>query len=238
MEKWQRMTSLVPRMNLSLAGVLNRYDDVAPFLHSVRVASDAHRNLVGFVPKGVFEEFARRNDLLVLVIATRDKNLEYVGHLLFARRHPRAKVLQLLVLPEYRGQKCGRLLCDRLVELLTLEGFTSIYARVGEDMRDANHAWQAMGFRVQRTELGGATTGRTIVVRVRELAGPQLFPTDTVDQADPFELARRLSTEAPLFLVDLNVLFDLSPHRARHEDALTSFKQNERTCASWQSVTR
>ena len=91
-------------------------------------------------------------------------------------------------------------------------------------MRNANEVWQAMGFRLQRIELGGLTTRRTIVVRVRELEGPQLFPTQKVDQADPLGLSRSLSTEIPLFLLDLNVLFDLSPQRARHEDALTLFQ--------------
>jgi GNAT superfamily N-acetyltransferase len=210
-------------MDLNLLRVLNRYDEAAPFLNAVSTASDAHRNSLGFVPRGVFEEFARRNDLLVLVIRKTDGVDEYAGHLLFTRRYPRANVLQLLVLPEYRRKKYGRLLCSRLVELLTHDGFTSIYARVGEDMHNANEAWQAMGFRVQRVEPGGVTTGRTIVVRVRALASPQLFPTHTVDQADPLGLARTLSTETPLFLIDLNVLFDLSPLRGRHEEALTLF---------------
>lgn len=212
------------RMDMSLVRVLNRYEEVAPFLHAISVASDAHRNLLGFVPRGVFEELARQNDLLVLATHIGENKLAYVGHLLFTRRYPRAKVLQQLVLPECRGQKFGRVLCDRLVELLTHDGFTSIYARVGEDMRDANEAWQAMGFRVQRTEPGGVTTGRTIVVRVRELASPQLFPTHIVDQADPLGLSRGLSTEAPLFLIDLNVLFDLSPHRGRHGEAVLLFQ--------------
>lgn len=194
-----------------------------PFLQAVSAASDAHRNLLGFVPRGAFEELARRNDLLVLTLRRADSNTEYVGHLLFGRTYPRAKVLQLLVLPGYRGKNYGRLLCNRLVELLTHDGFTSIYAPVGEDMREANEAWQAMGFRVQRTEPGGITTGRTIVVRVRELASPQLFPSHAVDHADPLGLARNLSIETPLFLIDLNVLFDLSPHRGRHEEALTLF---------------
>jgi len=108
--------------------------------------------------------------------------------------------------------------------MLTREGFTSIYARVGEDMSEANECWRSLGFRVQRTEPGGVTTGRTIVVRVRELESPQLFPTCTIDQADPLGIAYTPTTEVPLFLIDLNVLFDLSPQRKRHEDAVVLFK--------------
>lgn len=208
---------------LGLVRVLNLYSDVVPFIETVCAASDANRDSLGFVRRGVFEEFARRDDLFVAA-RVKQGTLEYVGHLLFQRRHPRATVLQLFVKPEYRGQKYGRLLCNRLVELLTYEGFTSIYARVGEDMHAANDAWQAMGFRVQRTEPGGVTTGRTIVVRARELESPQLFATYKVDQSDPLGLTRSLSSEAPLFLVDLNVLFDLSPRRARHNDAVALFQ--------------
>ena len=203
--------------------VVGHHEEVAPFLKEVVAASDANRDLLGFVHRGVFEEFARKNDLFVLTIGVGGKRT-YAGHLLFERRYPRAKVLQLFVLDKYRGKKFGRLLNDRLVELLTRDGFTSISARVGEDMQVANEAWQAMGFRVQRTELGGNTTGRTIVVRVRELEGPQLFPAHRVDSGDPFGVSRSLSADAPLFLIDLNVIYDLSPSRPRHDDIVALFQ--------------
>jgi GNAT superfamily N-acetyltransferase/predicted nucleic acid-binding protein len=213
----------VSRTDLTHVRVLDRYDEVADFLPAICEASDTHRDALGFVPRSVFQEFARQHEIFVLTVENEGK-LVYAGHLLFVRRYPRAKVLQLLVLRDYRRQKYGRLLCERLVERLTREGFTSIYARVGEDMRAANEAWQAMGFRVQRTEPGGVTTKRTIVVRVRELDSPQLFPTQRANQGDPLGLFRTLSTETPLFLLDLNVLFDLSPRRARHNEALTLFQ--------------
>ena len=213
----------VPPADLRSLRVLDRYHEVIAFLPKVIEASDAHRNLLGFIPRSVFQEFARQHEIFVLA-CEQDETPFYVGHLLFARRYPKAKVLQLFVCQEYRGQKYSRLLCDHLVGRLTREGFTSIYARVGEDMRIANEAWQAMGFRVQRTEHGGVTTKRTIVVRVKELDSPQLFPTQKVHHSGPIGLLRSISTETPLFLLDLNVLFDLSPRRARHEEALSVFQ--------------
>jgi GNAT superfamily N-acetyltransferase len=213
----------VQSQNLSRFRVLDRYADVSPFLPDIVKASDSNRDYLGFVPRSVFDELARQHEIFALVneVAGEDR---YVGHLLFQRRYPKASVMQLFILEQYRQRGFASLLCDQLIERLTREGFTSIYARVGEDMRAANEAWQAMGFRVQRTELGGATTKRMIVVRVRELDSPQLFVTQKIDQADPLGLTNRLSTETPLFLLDLNVLFDLSPRRARHEDALTVFQ--------------
>lgn len=203
--------------------ILDRYRDVAPYISAVSDASDAHRELLGFFPRGVFDEFARRDDLFVLICEGRSGH-EYAGHLMLDRRFPRATIRQIYVTPECRGQKGARLLIDHLVGILTREGFTSIYARVGEDMSDANERWRSLGFRVQRTEPGGATTGRTIVVRVRELESPQLFPTRAIDQSDPLGIASAPSVELPLFLVDLNVLFDLSPRRKRHEEAIALFK--------------
>lgn len=146
----------MPPKDLTLTRVLNRYDEIAPFIQSVSAASDANRDLLGFVRRGVFEELARRNDLFVLTII-REGTFQYAGHLLFARRYPRATVLQLFILPEYRGQKYGRLLCDRLVELLTRDGFSSIYARVGEDMCAANEAWQAATPESSRQKRWGST---------------------------------------------------------------------------------
>src|SRR5580698_9766161 len=191
--------------------------DVAPFVQAASDASDANRDLLGFLPKGLFDEFARRNDLFVIVVPDGGSS-KYAGHLLFERRFPKAKVLQIFIAVDCRGRKFARRLSDHLVSLLTREGFTSIYARVGEDMSEANECWGSLGFRVQRTEPGGITTGRTIVVRVRELDSPQLFPTRSIDQADPLGLSQTPTTEVPIFLIDLNVLFDLSPQRKRHDD--------------------
>jgi hypothetical protein len=203
--------------------ILDRYMDVAPFVQAASDASDANRDLLGFLPKGLFDEFARRNDLFVLVVPDGGSS-KYAGHLLFERRFPRPKVLQIFIAVDCRGRKFARRLSDHLVSLLTREGFTSIYARVGEDMSEANECWGSLGFRVQRTEPGGITTGRTIVVRVRELDSPQLFPTRSIDQADPLGLSQTPTTEVPIFLIDLNVLFDLSPQRKRHDDAVALFK--------------
>jgi GNAT superfamily N-acetyltransferase len=211
------------RLNTDRFQILDRYERVAPFIQAANDASDNNRDFLGFLPRSLFDEYARRNDLFVLA-AMDGADLKYAGHLLFDRKHPRTKVLQLFIASEYRGCKCARLLVEHLVKMLTREGFTSIYARVGEDMSEANERWGALGFRVQRTEPGGVTTGRMIVVRVRELESPQLFPTRVMDPADPLGIIRTPTTEVPLFLIDLNVLFDLSPQRKRHEEAILLFK--------------
>ena len=116
------------RLNSDRFQVLDRYERVAPFIQAASEASDDNRDLLGFLPRGLFDEYARRNDLFVLA-AMDGADFKYAGHLLFDRKHPRAKIL----------------------------------------------------------------------------------PTRVIDPADPLGIIRTPTTEVPLFLIDLNVLFDLSP---------------------------
>jgi GNAT superfamily N-acetyltransferase len=208
--------------DIEIPTVVECYEDVAPLVAGIVEASDANCDSLGFYPRSVFDNFARRGGLLVLLIAD-GLERDFAGHLLFQRQFPRASILQLYINPEYRGRGYARILCNRLVEILTSEGFLSIYARVAEDLTAANIRWEGLGFLVQRVEPGGATTGRTIVVRVRELPSPQLFPSRDLDPGNPLGL-KSPSTEIPLFLIDLNVLFDLGPRRQRNEEAVALFK--------------
>jgi GNAT superfamily N-acetyltransferase len=202
--------------------VIDRYSEVTAHIANITAASDANRDSLGFYPRSVFEDFARRGGLFVL-LTSRESGECFAGHLLFQRQFPRASILQLYVAPEYRGLGYARVLCDRLAEDLTSEEFLSIYAGVAEDLTEANLRWESLGFPVQRIRPGGVTTGRTIVVRVRELPSPQLFPPRDFDPANPLGL-KAPSTEIPLFLIDLNVLFDLGPRRQRNDEAIALFK--------------
>lgn len=208
--------------NLDTPTVVERYEEVSPHLANIAAASDANRDSLGFFPRSVFEDFARRGGLFALLTSSASGRT-CAGHLLFQRQFPRASILQLYIAPECRGRGYSRILSDRLAEVLTSEGFLSIYAGVAEDLAEANTRWEALGFPVQRVRPGGATTGRTIVVRVRELPSPQLFPPRDLNPANPLGL-KSPSTEIPLFLIDLNVLFDLGPRRQRNDEAIALFK--------------
>lgn len=203
--------------------VLDRYDEVAPFLPAVVQAADAHRNALGFFAASVFEDFARRDRLFVIVRKTGTER-NYVGHLLFRPQFPRAHVMQMLVLQEFRRHGLAAKLIDHFKAQLTQQGFISIYARVAEDLSDSNMFWQRQGFYVQRIEKGGNTRNRQILVRCHELASPQLFPTSGIDASNPLGLVNSTADTLPLFLLDLNVLFDVAPRRLRHEDAALLFQ--------------
>lgn len=203
--------------------VLEGSSNLMPFLDDVREAADAHRNSLGFLPRSVFEEFARRDNLYVLT-QKHSEGLRYAGHLLFERRFPRAHVVQMFISPEYRRCGLATKLINHLRASLTKDGFTSIYARVAEDLSDANAFWNRQQFYVQRIAKGGASRNRQILVRCHELASAQLFPTSGINAHNPLGLATASSNIIPLFLLDLNVLFDLAPRRLRRDEAASLFQ--------------
>lgn len=203
--------------------IVEGYERTAPFLDELQEAADQHRTALGFFARSVYEELARGG---YLYIATNRKarQSQYAGHLLFSCHFPRAHVLQLFTRQQYRRQRVGARLLLRLKDTLTRQGFISIYARVAEDLLDANAFWQRHEFYVQRVEEGGTSRNRKIIVRSHELPSPQLFPVSGISSANPLELSISASSEIPLFLLDLNVLFDVMPRRLRHDEAARLFK--------------
>lgn len=203
--------------------ILSSRADVQPFVTAASRCADAHRNALGFLPTQVFKEFAHKECLLVAVAGI-GAQAEYAGHLLFDCRFPKGHVLQMLTNPSHRRQGVARMLLDQLKSMLTAQGFIAIQARVAEDLQDSNQFWANQGFYIQAQKRGGSTRNRTILVRSHELATPQLFPASGLDTANPLGLDIQSPEARPLFLLDLNVLFDLGPRRARNEDAVNLFK--------------
>lgn len=205
--------------NKSEFAILEKYSETERWLDRVAEESDSHRNEFGFVRHSIFREYARSESLYVLVKRSESGD-EYLGHLLFDAKHPRAKVLQIYTLNSSRGQGNASFLVDHLKKALTRHNFTSIYARVAEDLSVSNSFWESQGFYVQSIAVGGKTTGRKILVRCFQLDTPQLFTLADLDINNPLGLISQPLDELPLFLVDMNVLFDLQPRRPRRSDAL------------------
>jgi N-acetylglutamate synthase-like GNAT family acetyltransferase len=127
------------------------------------------------------------------------------------------------VAPDERRHGIAQRLLNRLKEHLVELHFISVYAGVAEELQDANAFWERNGFYVQRTRPGGKTRNRTILMRSHELSSPQLFERSGISSGNPFGLETELQGEKPIYLLDLNVLFDLGPRRPRNEFALDVF---------------
>lgn len=203
--------------------ILERHREVAAFLPDVVAAADSDKNALGFFPAPVIAEFARKEQLLVAVTAM-SSGATYAGHLLYDARLPRATVLQMFVANSFRQRGIATAMLQRLKEHLTERTFASVYASVAEDLIQANAFWQQQGFYVQRIRSGGRTRRRTILVRCHELESPQLFAKSGISAANPLGLNVDLEVQKSIYLLDLNVLFDLGPRRERNEATLDLFR--------------
>jgi GNAT superfamily N-acetyltransferase len=202
--------------------ILTRYPEVAPFVEATINAADSDKEALGFYAASVYQEFARKEQLFVAVEV--GERCEYAGHLFFNARYPTAHVRQIFVVERHRGHGLGALLLDELKMHLTELQFISIRARVREDLRGANAFWEGQRFYTQRLAPGGSARKKQIVERSHELSTPQLFASSGINQANPFGLRFASPSETPLYLLDLNVLFDLGRRRHRHEDVVAVFR--------------
>lgn len=109
---------------------------------------------------------------------------------------------------------------------LQQDGYLSIKAGVAEDLIEANEFWERQHFYVSRRKDGGQTTGRKLLVRIHELDTPQLFARSglAVLGNDSLGLKALASESPPMYLVDLNILFDIVKRRPQHDAAASLFR--------------
>ncbi|MDP3652908.1 MAG: GNAT family N-acetyltransferase [Rhodoferax sp.] len=203
--------------------VLKNYQEIAPFVEQVVSSADQNKNSLGFFAASVFQEFARSEQMHVLV----EKSFEetrYAGHLMFKCSRGKASVLQMFVAPLFRRCGAAKILLDGLKSHLTDHGLIFISARVAEDLIDANAFWESQSFYVQRVAQGGAVRKRQILVRCHELESPQLFASSGLSSTNPLGLDVTTKPDIPLYLLDMNVLFDLGPRRLRNAEAIDLFR--------------
>jgi GNAT superfamily N-acetyltransferase len=192
--------------------ILTLSSEVTPFVSEVRQNADLEKDALGFLPAGVYDDAAKRDNLLVAVCGEK-----FAGHLLFGGRFPHARIFQLFVAPNFRSSGIGGRLVGRLVEVMEGYSFLSISARVAADL-DANEFWSRMGFAIAGIKPGGPTRNRVINLRVKQLDTPDLFKLRPVATGG-LGLVDRLATRQPVYVIDLNVFWDAVKQRARSEYA-------------------
>lgn len=176
---------------------------------------DSERDVLGFLPRSVYSEAAAQGKLYVATVDVAGEEY-YAGHLLYGGRFPHLRVFQLYALPQFRGRHIGRQLIDALISDAESQYYITISARVAADL-PANEFWERVGFKTIRTVAGGATTGRQINVRKRELDSPTLFSIPEMKRVTA--LPRHGRNERPVFALDVNVFLDVIKDRPRAEYA-------------------
>lgn len=189
--------------------------DVHRYSNLVQQQGDSERDVLGFLPRSAYSEAAAQGKLYVATAEVAGGE-HYAGHLLYGGRFPHLRVFQLYTLPQFRGRHIGRQLIDAFVSDAESQYYITISARVAADLA-ANEFWERMGFKTIRTVAGGATTGRRINVRKRELDTPTLFSIPEMKRV--VDLPRHGRSERPIFALDVNVFLDVIKDRPRAEYA-------------------
>ncbi|MGA2511625.1 MAG: GNAT family N-acetyltransferase [Candidatus Acidiferrales bacterium] len=192
-------------------------DQVIPYAQEVRASADQEKDALGFLPAPVYDDAAKRGNLYVAV-ANVSAQSELAGHLLFGGQFPHCRVFQTLVLRRYRRHGIGTLLVRQLISDLEARGYLSICANVADDLK-ANDFWSNLGFRKVREKPGGASKGRRINVRIRELDTPTLFAPTPKTRLAELGLVERITAGPAIYAIDLNVFWDVVGHRPRAASA-------------------
>lgn len=187
--------------------------DVYPFADAIRANADKNKESLGFYPSQVYQQAVQDGNIFVAVDASTGSP-KYAGHLWFGARYPQFRIHQLTVVSQFQGCGIGRLLIESLVRFAEDQQFLTISARVADDLK-ANGFWNRLGFETLRREAGGSARKRNINVRIRHLDTPTLFERRTRVSSLPIE--SHLSNNAPVYAIDLNVLFDVVKKRTRAE---------------------
>jgi ribosomal protein S18 acetylase RimI-like enzyme len=206
---------------------------VEPYLNDVRAAADTARASFGFLPHSAYDEFAYQNRMIVAVEAESQK---LVGYVLYGGAIPQGRIFQTWCAPGIRGEGVGRQLVEEVVKRLEKLQYLSIRADVAQDLVEASNFYASLGFEAVRTR-PGRTRGRVICVRVRELATFSLLDiAESSEGGFTFPISLPAATKAPLYVIDLNVLFDVARQRSRASSSgkvmAAAFENNVRLAVS------
>ena len=201
---------------------LHKRKDILPYVETLRSEADTEKKALGFLAASAYESAAHSEKILV---ATLKDSGEYAGHVFYGGVFPYARIFQTLVKKKFRKHGLAASMIEKLVDQLEKQSFSAISAKVATDLRVANKVYDSLGFKTVRTIKGGATTGRILNLRCRELNTPSLFKWDnTAIVLDHLALPIRSSNHSPQYLIDLNVVFDSVKKRAKAQAANILFK--------------
>jgi GNAT superfamily N-acetyltransferase len=187
-------------------------------LAEIRVLADLEKEALGFIPEGAYRDAILQRRLVAMMSRREDAN-SVAGFILFGGVFPHARIQQLVVAEEHRKAGIASALVSDLIAHLEARGFLTVSAAVASDLDGAQAFYERKGFIARQTRPGGVARGRMIVLRVRDLDTASLFSLygggSGQGQAADLGLRQRSASVAPLYAIDLNVLFDLLRSRER-----------------------
>jgi len=178
----------------------------------IQALADGEKEAVGFLPKAAYDEAVSRGRLIAMLDSSTDPPT-LAGFVLFSGVYPNARVQQVVTAAAHRRRGVASGLIRELVARLEARQYLRVTAAVADDLPIAQAFYEGKGFRTALERAGGATRGRGIVVRALDLANEHLLsvlepPPVAAPGAIDLGLRARSAGAAPLYAMDLNLLFD------------------------------
>jgi ribosomal protein S18 acetylase RimI-like enzyme/predicted nucleic acid-binding protein len=197
-------------------------DDVATLLSllpAIRALADSEKEALGFLPEAAYREAIEKRRLIAMCTPG-PTGPEIAGFVLFSGVFPNARIQQIAVSSQHRRTGVASALINRIVSNLESRGYLTITAAVASDLTAAQAFYQRNGFSARRSEPGGQARNRTIILRARDLETASLFsllePSAAIARsAVDLGLRLRSARQAPLYAIDLNVMFDVIKNKSR-----------------------
>jgi ribosomal protein S18 acetylase RimI-like enzyme len=193
--------------------VIEKPHDLIGHLGSLVAIADNYKNEIGFWPRSSLEDAIWRGRL-ICAVADRDGSEIVVGFVVFGGVFPNGRIQAIAVNPAYLRQGVAQFLIDYVIAKLEAEGYLSVLAKPALDLSIAQKFYEKNCFLKVRTQSGGMARKREIVVRERILNGPNLLSEVSHRQNVP--LLPRTNAHSNLWVIDINVLFDLLKQRRLH----------------------
>jgi GNAT superfamily N-acetyltransferase/predicted nucleic acid-binding protein len=193
-------------------------------LPKIQQLADSEKEALGFLPSSAFGEAMGRGRLVAAIAKNGDVRT-FAGFLLYSGVYPNVKIQQVAATPTFRRQGAASALMRALISELERLGFLSIRADVASDLPDALAFYAKHGFEKVRERPGGTTRGRTIIIHSRPLESDSLFSAAATNDKPAVHLSarRRNPSDVPMFVLDLNVYFDLVRDRNYSDHARRLF---------------
>jgi GNAT superfamily N-acetyltransferase len=132
---------------------------VTAFIRDVQAAADGEKEALGFLPAVAYGQAVGKGEI-TLVLEDHPEGARYAGHIWISGTYPHARVVQLCVRTEYRGQRLATRLLRAAIQAAEDLGYLSIKANVADDLVAANRVYEHHGFEHAQTKLGSGPIKR------------------------------------------------------------------------------
>ena len=188
-------------------------------LSAICTLADGEKEALGFLPPAAYKDAIEKRRLIGMLGAL-DGKIELVGFVLFSGVYPNARIQQVVVVKSHRRLGIASALLNEVVSQLEASCYLTLTAAVASNLPAAQVFYQNNGFLAKRSYQGGRAPNRQIILRARDLQTANLFSileplSPALQCAVDLGLRHRSSRQAPLYVIDLNVLFDVTKASGR-----------------------